>query len=98
MNALFYSQLRKAALNCSDMEDRKTHIIRMEKKFLDSGFKQKDKQKALELSRNELLISKEKRDDEEVITCVINQGPGLRKGLFSRLQSPARTQEGSWIC
>ena len=55
------------------------------KKFLDSGFMHKDlanaKQKALELSRNELLISKEKRDDEEVITCVINHDPGLRKTL-----------------
>ena len=57
----------------------------MEKKFLDSGFKQEDienaKQKALELSRNELLTSKEKRDDEEVITCVIHKDPGLRKEL-----------------
>ena len=81
-------------MNCSDMEDRKTHIIRMEKRFLDSGFKQEDiendKQKALELSRNELLISKEKRDEEEVITCVINQGPGLRKGLFSNHQQELR--------
>lgn len=80
-----YSQFRRAALICSDMEDRKTHINRMEKKFLDSGFSSKDlenaKTKALNLKRNDLLEGNKKKKVEEVITCVIYQDPGLRREL-----------------
>ena len=80
-----YSQFRRAAVICSDMEDRKTHIKRMETKFLNSGFKPGDleapKQKALNLCRNELLLKEKDDTGKEVITCVINLDPGLRKKL-----------------
>ncbi len=49
---------------CSDMEDRISHIERMESKFIDSGYKREElveaKQKALALDRDKLMEPKEK--------------------------------------
>ena len=82
-----YSQFRRAAVICSDLDDRKTCVSRMEEKFLNSGYKRQDlldaKEKALSLNRAELLKPKEKSgsDNQKVLAFVVNQHPGLRKEL-----------------
>ena len=81
-----YSQFRRAAAICSDLADRECHIQRMERKFVDSGFKREDlrdaKEKALALDRMDLLSVRARRaDNQEVLTCVINQDPDLKQEL-----------------
>ena len=83
-----YSQYRRAAVICSDIDDRKQHILRMERKFVDSGFKEHDLKgchdRAMALDRNELLMAYNKPKDSQgvqVVTCVINQDPDLKREL-----------------
>lgn len=83
-----YSQFRRAAVICSDMDDRKTNVQRMKEKFLCSGYSPKEilpaEQKALALDRNVLLQPVAADEDEKkVVACVINQDPGLKKELNS---------------
>ena len=81
-----YSQFRRAVAICSSIDDREYHVQRMEQKFVDSGFKREDlkdaRDKALALDRMELLSARAKKaDNKEVLTCVINYDPDLKREL-----------------
>lgn len=81
-----YSQFRRAAAICSSIDDREYHVHRMEQKFVDSGFKREDlkdaRDKALALDRMELLSARAKKaDNKEVLTCVSNYDPDLKREL-----------------
>ena len=81
-----YSQFRRAAAICSETADREYHVRRMEQKFVDSGFRREDlrdaRDKALALDRMDLLsVRAEKADNQEVLTCVINYDPDLKREL-----------------
>ena len=82
-----FSQFRRAAVICTDMSDRSAGILRMEEKFVSSGYKREDlvaaRDKALSLDRSALLNRTKVRDDssQDVMTCIIYQDPAFRKDL-----------------
>ena len=84
-----FSQFRRAAVICSEMNDRVQCIQRMEQKFLDSGYNKEElgvaREKAIALDRTTLLTppNATSTNDQKVLACVIYQDPGLRKELSS---------------
>ena len=87
--SLPFSQFRRAAVICSDVDDRLNNIERMISKFLDSGYHKKylieAKAKAMELDRGELFQQKcrTERSSSKVITFVANYDPWFRRELKS---------------
>ena len=87
-SGMVFSQFKRAALICSDITDRETHICRMENKFLNSGYKQEElslhREKAMALDRRELLGGTslpESKDSSKTVACVINQDPDVRHAI-----------------
>ena len=87
-----FSQFRRAVVICSSVENRNECVEKMEKKFLDSGYKPEElsnaKSKALKLDRttifrpvNETVSTAPKEDN--LMAFVINQHSGLRQDLNS---------------
>ena len=74
---------------CSDRAEREESIKYMENKFLASGYEASElqtcKEKALRLNRDEILANHRNgvptRNDENLITCVINHDPSMVKTL-----------------
>ena len=84
-----FSQFQRAAVICSDMNDRSHHVERMFSKFVDSGYKIKDmmeaKEKAMIIDGDEILKPKHKLKDDKsknnVLTFVANYDSFFKKEL-----------------
>ena len=84
--AIPFSQFRRALVICSDPQDQMECVLYMEKKFLDSGYSKEElmapMKKALALDRDKILDeclikSKEKQDNVDVLTFVLNHDPDM---------------------
>jgi hypothetical protein len=84
-----FSQYRRAVVICSAEESKLECIARMQQKFIDSGYKdddlQKAKNKALQISRASVLDGVDenppRNGTSDVMACVVYQHPTLRKEL-----------------
>ena len=85
-----FSQFRRAVVICSNDDDRHQSILYMEKKFVDSGYKQTEidtaKEKALCLNRMELLRTSNSLGDppsqhKHQLTFVINRDSYMCKNI-----------------
>ena len=90
-----YSQFRRVVVIWSDPAEREESITYMENKFLASGYEATElhtcKEKALQLNREEILANHRNgvstRDDESIITFVINHDPSMVKTLRKFFES-----------